>query len=63
MVPRSDKGKVLGSRLILRHKFAQDGTIERYKARIAAKGFTQVPGIDFDDTFAPVARSSQRNIK
>jgi len=56
MVPRPDTGKILGSRLVLRHKFAQDGTVERYKARIVAKGFAQVPGVDFDDTFAPVAR-------
>jgi len=56
MVPRPNTGKILGSRLVLRHKFAQDGTVERYEARIVAKGFAQIPGVDFDDTFAPVAR-------
>ena len=33
-----------------------DGTIDQYKARLMAKGFTQVPGKDFGATFAPVAK-------
>ena len=37
-------------------KYLADGTIDRYKARLIAKGFTQVPGKEFGATFAPVAK-------
>ena len=37
-------------------KYKADGTVERYKARLAARGFTQTYGVDYEVTFASVAK-------
>ena len=37
-------------------KYHSDGTIEKHKAHLIVKGYSQQQGIDFDDTFSPVAR-------
>lgn len=57
LVDRSEGHEVIGSRrIVLWNKLNQDGTLERRKTRIVARSFSQRPGIDFNETFAPVAR-------
>ncbi|CAI7878312.1 unnamed protein product [Closterium sp. NIES-54] len=50
--------KAISSKLIFRHKYGPDGELTRYKARLAAKGFQQTKGKDFDEIFAPVGKGT-----
>jgi len=46
----------VGSKWVYKTKYNNDGTIERHKARLVTKGFTQKHGVDFEKTFTLVAR-------
>ena len=58
LVKRPDprKHNIIGTKWIYRNKQDEHGQVVRNKARLVAQGYTQVEGIDFDETFAPVAR-------
>jgi len=56
LVDRPADKKVLKCRTVLRNKYNMDGALDRRKARVVARGFAQCPGVDFFETFAPVAR-------
>lgn len=56
LVPLPQDRKAIKCRWIFKLKRDADGRITKYKTRLVAKGFSQRPGIDFDETFAPVVR-------
>ncbi|GKV24576.1 hypothetical protein SLEP1_g34169 [Rubroshorea leprosula] len=56
LVPRPSTVNVVGSKWVYRIKQKDDGSIERFKARLVAQGFTQQQGIDYDDTFSLVVK-------
>ena len=56
IVPKPEGKSVVSSKWIYRIKHTVNGSIEKYKARFVAWGFTQKEGIDYEETFSPVAR-------
>ncbi|CAM8914044.1 unnamed protein product [Rhodiola kirilowii] len=56
LVPKPDGVNVIGTKWIFKNKSDATGNITRNKARLVAQGYTQIEWIDFDKTFAHVAR-------
>jgi hypothetical protein len=55
-VERPKNHNVIGTKWVFRNKQDQDGMFVRNKARLVAQGYTQVEGLDFGETYAPIAR-------
>jgi histone deacetylase 1/2 len=56
LVPAPPGQHVISCKWIFKLKYKADGTIERHKARLVARGFTQQYGVDYTDTFSPVIK-------
>ncbi|KAK2382486.1 putative mitochondrial protein [Trifolium repens] len=56
LVPRPDGVNIIGTKWVYRNKSDENGVFTRNKARLVVQGYSQIEGVDFDETFAPVAR-------
>jgi hypothetical protein len=56
LVERPKNHNMIGTKWVFRNKQDQDGIVVRNIARLVAQGYTQVDGLDFGETYIPVAR-------
>ena len=56
LVPWPKYKNVIGTKWVFKKKFSYDGQVIRNKEILVCKGYAQVEGIDFEETYAPVAR-------
>ncbi|GJY59329.1 retrovirus-related pol polyprotein from transposon TNT 1-94 [Tanacetum coccineum] len=56
LVPQPRNMTIIGTKWVFRNKLDENGIVSRNKARLVAQGYNQQEGIDYDETYAPVAR-------
>lgn len=56
LVPKPCQKNIIGTKWVFRNKLNEKGEVTRNKARLVAQGYSQQEGIDYTETFAPVAR-------
>jgi len=56
LVPFPNRCKLVGCKWVFKKKIGLDGNVEKYKARLVVKGYSQVEGIDYGEIFSPVVK-------
>jgi hypothetical protein len=56
LVPRPKDKNVIGTKWVFRNKQNENGQVVRNKEILVCKGYAQIEGVDFEETFSPVAR-------
>ncbi|GKA55642.1 retrovirus-related pol polyprotein from transposon TNT 1-94 [Tanacetum coccineum] len=62
LVPQPRNMTIIGTKWVFRNKLDENGIVSRNKARLVAQGYNQQEGIDYDETYAPVARLESTRI-
>ena len=60
-VPKPAERTIIGTKWVFRNKLDESGTVTRNKTRLIVQGYNQEEGIDYEETFAPVARIEAMN--
>jgi hypothetical protein len=56
LVPREKNKNVIDTKWVFKNKLNEDGHVTMNKSRLVCKGYAQIEGINFEETYAPVAR-------
>ena len=59
LVPRQKNKNVIDTKWVFRNKLNEDGQVTRNKSRLVCKGYAQIEGIDFEETFSLVVRMEE----